>query len=343
MSELIKLNQNTNSELSKLNYKHNSTLPVIINKSEKHSIGEENLHQFPITDFNKSFSFWYNAKNFLQFLTLLILTSTFVFLLLKLNSLEGNIKTEEKILKNITKEYILYEINKSKINEKHKEMEHYEKYKNYSNFYDNSAVDMKKKEFIELVIEIEMKISQRLSHKINSEIIRANKKILNKFKGIAICSIVKRENRYIKDWIEFYLKSGIDKIIIYDNNEKDGEKLEEVIDVYIKSNYVKLVNFRGEESAQSERAYKSCYIENQNDFSWMFFIGADEYLQINSGITLKQFLNQHKFDNCDAVSFYCEIYGDNNMTYYENNFFFVEKICNHHYVFLEFLEKRKGT
>ena len=39
-----------------------------------------------------------------------------------------------------------------------------------------------------------------------------------KFLKICICTLGKQENKYIKEFIEFYKEFGIDKIFIYDNN-----------------------------------------------------------------------------------------------------------------------------
>ena len=46
---------------------------------------------------------------------------------------------------------------------------------------------------------------------------------------ICICTIAKNENRYIKEYVEYYKKYGVDKIYLYDNNNPNGERFEEVI------------------------------------------------------------------------------------------------------------------
>ena len=40
---------------------------------------------------------------------------------------------------------------------------------------------------------------------------------------ICLCTIVKYENKYISEFIEYYKKYGVDKIFIYDNNDINGE------------------------------------------------------------------------------------------------------------------------
>ena len=38
---------------------------------------------------------------------------------------------------------------------------------------------------------------------------------------LAICAIAKDEGPYLKEWIEWHLKNGVEKFYIYDNGSKD--------------------------------------------------------------------------------------------------------------------------
>ena len=53
-----------------------------------------------------------------------------------------------------------------------------------------------------------------------------------------IVAIAKRENKYIREWIEYYLKLGFDNIVLYDNNDKDDELLSDVVNDYIDSGFI---------------------------------------------------------------------------------------------------------
>ena len=46
---------------------------------------------------------------------------------------------------------------------------------------------------------------------------------------IAICTMGKKENLYIKEFILYYKKLGVDKIFIYDDNDDNSEKINDVI------------------------------------------------------------------------------------------------------------------
>ena len=62
---------------------------------------------------------------------------------------------------------------------------------------------------------------------------------------VALCAIAKNENLYIREWVEWYKNLGISKIFLYDNNELDGERFEEVINDYIKEGFVEIIDRRG--------------------------------------------------------------------------------------------------
>ena len=49
---------------------------------------------------------------------------------------------------------------------------------------------------------------------------------------VCLCTIGKEENLYVREYVEHYKKYNIDKIFIYDNNEINGEKFEEVLNDY---------------------------------------------------------------------------------------------------------------
>jgi hypothetical protein len=44
-----------------------------------------------------------------------------------------------------------------------------------------------------------------------------------------ISAIAKNEQQYIKEFVQHHLKLGFDKIIIYDNNQSNGEHYDELL------------------------------------------------------------------------------------------------------------------
>ena len=46
---------------------------------------------------------------------------------------------------------------------------------------------------------------------------------------IGLCVIGKKENKYAKEYVDYYKSIGFSHIFIYDNNDKDDERFEEVL------------------------------------------------------------------------------------------------------------------
>jgi hypothetical protein len=147
-------------------------------------------------------------------------------------------------------------------------------------------------------------------------LLKLNKQINNKIK-VCICTIGKKENIYIREYIDYYKKLAMDQIYIYDNNEINGESFESVIFDYIKINYVKIINYRGYLKPQI-KMMNSCYKMNYLKYDWIIFNDIDEFLYLKNYSNIKNFLNEPKFNKCKIIYLNFIFYTDNNNLYYEN-------------------------
>ena len=55
---------------------------------------------------------------------------------------------------------------------------------------------------------------------------------------VCICLSGKKENRYIREYVEHYKALGVDKIFLYDNNDIDDEKFDDILSDYVKNNFM---------------------------------------------------------------------------------------------------------
>ena len=53
---------------------------------------------------------------------------------------------------------------------------------------------------------------------------------------IALCTMGKAENLYLNEFIDYYIKLGINHIFIYDNNEPSFERMSDILDNKYKKN-----------------------------------------------------------------------------------------------------------
>jgi len=144
---------------------------------------------------------------------------------------------------------------------------------------------------------------------------------------VALCAIAKNENLYIREWVEWYKNLGISKIFLYDNNELDGERFEEVINDYIENGFVEVINRRGIEKGcyydendinLQPKSYIECYENNSKYFDWFCFFDIDEFLTFRDNWNLFSFLSQDKFNNTDLILVSWQHYDDNNLLYYDS-------------------------
>ena len=133
-----------------------------------------------------------------------------------------------------------------------------------------------------------------------------------------ICCIGKNENRYVREYVEWYKYIGVTHIRIYDNNDIDGEHFEEVINDYIDEGYVDIVDYRGRKLCQMQ-SYEECYKELGNEYDWILFIDCgDEYLDFFVHNNISDYLSEPCFDEYDMIHINLMTFGDNDNIHYEN-------------------------
>jgi len=134
---------------------------------------------------------------------------------------------------------------------------------------------------------------------------------------VALCCIIKNENLYLKEYIEYYKKLEFAKIFIYDNNDIDGEDPNNILKEYIDNNFVEVINYRGLKYCQAE-AYQECYRKYNNEYDWIAFFDADEFLTLVNHTSINDYLSQRCFNNYNVILLHWKVYGDNEQLRYEN-------------------------
>ena len=133
---------------------------------------------------------------------------------------------------------------------------------------------------------------------------------------IALCTMGKEENLYVNEFVEYYIKIGIDHIFIYDDNEPDMEKIASIIDKrYI--NNITIYETKEYNITNQSTAFTQCYRNNKNKFDWFLMIDMDEFLYIIND-TLKNYLAQKRFNKCDFIKIHWVYPKNNNLIYYES-------------------------
>ena len=128
----------------------------------------------------------------------------------------------------------------------------------------------------------------------------------------------KHENLYVREFIEYYLKLGVEKFYFGDDNPDDVENLSDIIDDYIKKGIVDIDYIR-ERNLSSLSFTESAFQSIKSRCKWILIFDVDEFLEFtNKSMTLKTYLEMPIFDKCDVIRIHWIIYDDNDLVYYDN-------------------------
>ena len=137
---------------------------------------------------------------------------------------------------------------------------------------------------------------------------------------VALCSTVKKENRYLKYFIEHYKNLNYDHIYFADNNELNDESLEDVKEVRdgIKEGFISVANYRGLKFIDAKWFY-DCYENHSLEYDWISFFDLDEYLVLEPNDTkIQDYLNNSRFNSCEHIKINWRIFTDNDQLDFED-------------------------
>ena len=138
---------------------------------------------------------------------------------------------------------------------------------------------------------------------------------------VALCVVAKKENRYIKYFVEFYEKLGFNHIYFYDNNEIGDEAIDdlEIVKDGVKKGFISVIRYKDREKHLVTRSYYDCYEKYNLEYDWISFFDVDEYLILEpKGISIQEFLDNPRFQDCDNVKINWRVFTDNDQLDFED-------------------------
>ena len=145
---------------------------------------------------------------------------------------------------------------------------------------------------------------------------------------VCLCSIGKDENLYVKEFVSHYKKKGYNHIFIYDNNDINGEKFEDVLQDEVNEGFVSIINYRGCKICQL-KSYYDCYKKNNNKYNWLSFFDMDELIEFNdTSLTIQDFLENDRYNKCENVKVNWVNYTNESKPLYYENRPFQERFLN---------------
>lgn len=97
--------------------------------------------------------------------------------------------------------------------------------------------------------------------------------------------LIKDENRYLKEWIDWHRNLGFDHIYIYDNGVK--EHVSEVVSDYPAEiqNMITVIDWSGHHEHIQQDAYNHFLGNYRTEVRWGLFIDSDEFVRFTDGKT----------------------------------------------------------
>jgi hypothetical protein len=158
------------------------------------------------------------------------------------------------------------------------------------------------------IYSLKIEYAKNIKISINNDIVEAYVNTYPSFKDeIIFSTIVKNEDNYVKQWIDFHLNLGITRFIIYDNSETPDKKstqsvektsnLPNLLEDYIKKDIVVLIKWPypyrepiGGISGQTTQQNHSVYAFKDSKYIGMFDI--DEYINMQESNNIHNFFEE---------------------------------------------------
>lgn len=134
----------------------------------------------------------------------------------------------------------------------------------------------------------------------------------------AIVLLIKDENRYLQEWLDWHISLGFDHVYIYDNGTKDH--VQDIIDGYDEGNQQKItvIDWTGHHNHIQQDAYNHFMDNYKADVRWGLFIDSDEFLRFTDDVTTDVNTFLKAYEDYTEVWGYEVEYDANGQEKYEN-------------------------
>lgn len=126
---------------------------------------------------------------------------------------------------------------------------------------------------------------------------------------VSLCLIIRDENEYLEEWLDWHDKQGVEHFYIYDHGSKNPvlNFLSEHCHEFLKK--VTVINWSGRHKDAQPDAYNDCLKRARCESRWVGFVDTDEQINVKTGQTLPEFLKD--YEDCANLFAMWVVYGAN--------------------------------
>lgn len=103
-----------------------------------------------------------------------------------------------------------------------------------------------------------------------------------------ICAVLKNEESYVDEWLQYHKHLGFDQIHLYDNNAEPSKYLSGLHHVY--GDFVKIVRWGAQGTKQQQPTYTDFFAKHKQNNTWAAFLDVDEFIVLRKHVSIKDFL-----------------------------------------------------
>lgn len=110
----------------------------------------------------------------------------------------------------------------------------------------------------------------------------------------SICLIIRDENEYLKEWLEWHISQGVEHFYIYDHGSKyPVSEFIKTLDADMQAK-ITVHDFGGAHTFAQHDAYNDCISRYRTESRWIGFIDADEMVRVKCGSTIPELLKNYE-------------------------------------------------
>ncbi|PON95262.1 Glycosyltransferase [Trema orientale] len=136
----------------------------------------------------------------------------------------------------------------------------------------------------------------------------SNPNLTRKHHEMCVCTMVRNQARFLKEWVMYHAQIGVQRWFIYDNNSND--ELDPVVESLLSSNY-NVTRHVWLWIKTQEAGFAHCALRARDACEWVGFIDVDEFIHLPSGLILPDvIINQTKYNtNVAELRTSCHSFG----------------------------------